>query len=154
MDRVRNIGGAAARASLAGGPLVAVMSGIGILLSGNPIHTSADQLAQLGGIIVMMTVVGWFVAIIPNLIGSIVLGWLGRFNVGMRMPVVWAMVGAAAAGLPAWLTSNAYDRAEMTAAMAGIGAVSALLCRAKVRWDDDNAAPPVELTPARPRAKP
>ncbi len=156
MDRVRNVISAAALASIAGGPLLLVMMTIGVLLSGDPVHVAPDQALQALTVIAMIGMVGWFVAIVPNLLGTAVLGWLGRFNIGMRMPAAWAIIGAAAGGVPAWLCATDYARSETAAAMAGIGAVSALLCRARVRWDDANAAPPTysALTPAHPQATP
>ena len=136
MDRVHNVAIAAILASLAGGPLLAVMIGTGDLLSGDPVVVDPHvAMAVVVGVPVTM-IMGWAFAILPNFLGTVLLGWLGRFNVGTRLPMFWAMAGGAAAGIPAWLLSSPSQGRGLPAAMAGVGAVSALLCRAKVRWDD------------------
>ena len=158
MDRVRYVGAAAIVASCAAGPLAMLMAGIRILQAGNPVHVDLDLIAVAPGTLVMATVFGWLFAIVPNLLGTMVLGWFGRFNVGMRTPTVWAIVGAAAAGIPAWLATGPYDSYQTSAAMTGIGAASALLCRARVKWEENEAAgrlaAPPDFTPARPQATP
>ena len=136
MDRVHNVFAAAGFASLAGVPLLIAMSGIGMLLSGDPVHVDLTLLQGLPIAMFMLLPAAWIVAIVPNLLGAHLLGWLGRGNVGVRLPAVWAIAGAAAAGVPAWLMSGIDDTWRTPAAMAGIGAVNALLCRAKIRWDD------------------
>ncbi len=136
MDRVHDVRIAAILASLAGGPLLAAMIGTGDLLSGNPVVVDPNvAMAVIGGVPVTM-IMGWAFAIIPNLLGASLLGWLGSYNIGTRLPMFWATAGGAAAGLPAWLFSPPSPSPGPTAAMAGVGAVSALLCRAKVRWED------------------
>jgi len=141
MDRVRNIGQAAALASLAGGPALMAMLGIGVLLSGEPVHVGPMDIARAAVGIWTVALFGWFFAIVPNLFGTIVLGWLGEFNIGLRLPAFWAIIGAGVGGIPMWLSAGPHDMGQAPAVMAGVGAISALLCRAKVRWDDGASHP-------------
>jgi hypothetical protein len=79
--------------------------------------------------------VGFAVSIVPNLIGTAVLAWAGRENEGVRLPALWALVGAAAG----WGLGLGLARGSSTntgpAMLAAIGVASALLCRWRTRWN-------------------
>jgi hypothetical protein len=132
-DLFRNGFKAAALASLAGGPLSFALTGIEQLLSGDPVVID-DSILKAAPMIFVLAIFGWFFAIIPNLIGAMTLGWLGRFNIGFRQPGMWAIIGAAAGGSP-MAAIQTYEL-DPIALMAAVGAVSALLCHTFVRWEE------------------
>lgn len=80
---------------------------------------------------------GFVASFLPNLAGTALLAWLGRGNVGVRLPVFWALAGAGTGAGIATVLSGANADAGSTAILAGIGAVSALLCRSKTDWNVD-----------------
>ena len=76
--------------------------------------------------------IGFVVSFLPNLAGTALLAWAGHGNIGARLPVTWALAGAASGGTIGWLLGP-----EEGGALAAIGAASALLCRWKIAWIDD-----------------
>ena len=79
--------------------------------------------------------VGFVASVAPNIVGSALLAWLGRGNIGVRLPVMWALVGAGAGSLLALVLDGGTVPAAPTGSLAAIGATSALLCRWKTRWE-------------------
>jgi hypothetical protein len=79
---------------------------------------------------------GAIVGCLPVMFGTGVLGWLGKFNAGTRLPPLWALAGAAMAGVPAWIASG-NEGGDPIAALAIAGALSALAARAGTRWIDE-----------------
>jgi hypothetical protein len=103
--------------------------------------------------------VGFVVSIVPNLLGTALLATLGRDNIALRLPPIWALVGAGSGGTIAALLGSGPASAEPVALVAGIGAVSALLCRWKTAWIDvepqkEASDGPVPTQPARAVARP
>lgn len=128
MTRPRFLGGVLLASTLIG-PLTVVAT---TLLS----VSSARDLSELWSIpfaVIAALPLGFAVSLLPNLAGSALLAWAGRGNLGLRLPPVWAMAGAAGGwGIGALWTPIA----ETQGVAAGIGAVSALLCRSMTRWQD------------------
>lgn len=129
---------------LPGVMLPSVLVGPIVALGGGMIAAGADGaiegLAAAPVVIVFSLPFGFAVSIPPNLPGAALLGWLGRGNVAARLPMIWALAGAAAAGMLAVGLNRGIPEADTpepdtVAAMAGIGALSALLCRWKTRWN-------------------
>ena len=77
--------------------------------------------------------VGGLLAMLPALLGTDLLARLGSGNVGLRLPVAWALVGGIVPGAATALNDG---DGVTTAAFAATGAVCALLCRSGTRWPD------------------
>lgn len=135
MTQVRHIVAAAIVGSLAAGPAFVGAVLIGALLDGRAIAVD-PQFAAAPIALIPVAAVGWFLAIGPNLLGTMAMGLLGRSNEGARLPVMWALAGAAAGGIPVGVLSSQTGGTGPAAAMAAAGAASALLCRSRVRWVD------------------
>jgi len=137
MTRVRHVGSGAVLASLAAGPLFLAVAATGELLDGNPIVLTPNEVELIAGAIWLAMIFGWFVAIVPNLLGALLMGRLGRDNVVARLPVMWSLAGAALGGGAIWLTWTGEDRVGASSQMAAVAALCALVCRARVRWIDE-----------------
>lgn len=131
-DVTQNTGLAVFYASLAAGPIAMTVT----VLMGQPI-TYVRDLHVIGLLISLLSfsVVSTLFALIPNLIGICVMGWLGSRNVGLRHPAIWALAGAAAAGIPTWLLVASNDGSFWTTTWAAIGALSALVARWAIWWE-------------------
>ena len=118
-------------ASLAIGPLVA-LGGVLVTVFSN--SGGAGGLWAAPVVIVLAAPVGFVVSFLPNLLGAAALGWLGRGNIAGRLPVLWVLAGAGIGGAPVVALNPDVPAPEAVAVLAGIGALSALLCRWKTRW--------------------
>ena len=89
------------------------------------------------GMMMVAVIVGFFTSIVPNIIGTTIMWAFGRAVRPARHPVLWALVGAAAAG--GFALSDAVD-SELPGrpiAYAVTGALCALICRRFARWTDE-----------------
>ncbi len=97
-----------------------------------------------GAFIAIGTPVGFLYAIIPNLIGNVVMHWIGTRVTSARAGGIWAIVGALAAGVPAALiaapNNPANEGISLTMSFAITGGVCALVCRRFTRWTDEAGA--------------
>ena len=78
-------------------------------------------------------------ACLPLALGSVSLSLIGRFDETARLPVVWALAGAAMAGVPSLVLNEGAtpESTAFVAAFAWTGAACALIARAGTRWSDD-----------------
>ena len=100
-------------------------------------------------VIMLAVPVGFAVSILPNFAGAALLAWAGRGNIGARLPIVWALVGAGGGGALAVALGGVSTPPVTT--LAAIGAVSALLCRWKTTWNDDIVMKEASHEQERPR---
>lgn len=120
-----------ALASVLIGPAVAIG---GMLVAAAARQGGVEMLLAAPFVVFFALMVGTVVSVLPNLAGAALLAWLGRDNIAVRLPVMWALAGAAAgAALVAAFGGGTAD-AGTTAIIAVIGTASALMCRWKTRW--------------------
>lgn len=121
-------------ASVAAGPIFMTASAVvGVLRGANFGVIGPDDLPFVFVLLALSVPFGFVLAAIPNLLGAWALSRLGRGNDAVRLPVVWAVIGALAAGL-AIAAADPAD-AESIAAFSATGAACALLCRWGTRWE-------------------
>ncbi|MBY0582104.1 MAG: hypothetical protein K2P68_04195 [Sphingomonas sp.] len=93
-------------------------------------------------ILIMATLVGAIIAVVPCLVGTYVLALAGNQNVALRLPIVWGLVGALLILLPIKLANPNVTMVEEPIfsglIIAAIG--SALLCRRGASWRDEPLA--------------
>lgn len=87
-------------------------------------------------ILAIATMFGAILALIPCAVGACAMGWLGRDNIGMRLPAMWGLAGAGLAGFPAFSFGG---DGPVSLALAITGAICALACRHRVQWENDAA---------------
>lgn len=133
-DVTTGIGAAALKASAAAGPIAIFVLLMGQIVSGETlaIRIGPTEVGNAMGMAVWFSIGAMIVALIPNILGTTLMGWLSARNLGLRHPAAWGLVGAAAIGFPA-IAVNGAGSAD-TAALAAIGALNALVCRTGVRW--------------------
>ena len=121
------------RASIAAGPVfLAAVAVFTAVSTPSPVPVAPSALLAVL-IVVPAIMVGGLLALIPNLIGTALLANMARSNAGIRLPVVWGLIGGLVAGGAA-----AFGEIESVAiaAFAATGVVCALLCRSGTRWPD------------------
>ncbi len=155
MKNVTFLPGVALASALIGPTALIGGTVIGVALGG----TGAEALWVVPLAILFALPIGFVVSILPNLLATTLLASLGRGNIAVRLPVMWALAGAGTgAALVVLISAGTADAGSM-ALIAMIGTVSALLCRWKTVWNDDlprethdgqaSAYPPHQV--ARPR---
>lgn len=79
---------------------------------------------------------GFIASILPNLLATSLLAWLGRENVGVRFWPFWALAGAGLGWTIDWLVvlTSGSDVPGPLFALAGLPC--ALICRWGTRWSD------------------
>jgi hypothetical protein len=146
MTRTTTSFGGVMPASLAAGPLFILGAGISVPI-GDPaaaipvdIDLGATSIAMmLTGLpvaLALLMVVGGMIAVLPNLIGTAAMTWLGDRNPGAQLPVVWALAGCAAFAVPIAALGEAWGEtspAHLTP-FVFTGACCALICRRGVSW--------------------
>lgn len=124
-------------ASVIAGPtfVIATMLVTWMAAGANAIDVSAPgQALIILPILLMATLFGTILAIIPCAAGAWTMRWLGRGNVAMRLPAMWAIAGGSLGAAPAIL----YSGDQLFAfELAATGAVCALVCRHRMEWADD-----------------
>jgi len=127
---------AAARASCAAGPAFILATGFFFWFeqaSGVPVSFNPELLVGIPWLLFAIPV-GIIIAIVPNIVGTAILARLGSGNIGLRLPPIWALAGAAAVAIP--LTVFADARNPAAHGLIATGAISALLCQRGMRWPD------------------
>ena len=134
------------QATLAAGPLFILGAAISFLISDPaaaiPVDINLDG-ASIAAILLgvsialaVVMVIGGMMAVLPNLIGTAAMTWLGDRNPGAQLPVVWALAGAVAFAAPIAALSGEWG--EMSPAylipFVFTGACCALICRRGVSW--------------------
>jgi hypothetical protein len=121
-------------ATLIAGPLVAAPA---ILAT---VTMNDDRAETLMASIPLAIMGGAVLAVLPNFFGSVALAALGRGNMGARLPVFWALIGAfAGLLLERIMDANRINVEPLLLPdmwLAVVGATSALLCRWGTRWPD------------------
>lgn len=142
-------------ASLAAGPvfLLGLAASAWAATAASPVPIPADLGFGTFGVVVVTIpaiVVGFVLAIVPNILGATVMTRLGRRNVAMRLPIAWALAGGLATGLPFELLSIAPAGDDRIGVFAFVftGTCCALICRRRAEWAgaDDRALPSRRLT--------
>ncbi|THD36534.1 MAG: hypothetical protein E7773_05840 [Sphingomonas sp.] len=133
-DVTTGIGAAALKASAAAGPIAIFVLLVGQMLSGETlaIRVGPTEVGNAMGMAVWFSIGAMIIALIPNILGAMLMGWASARNLGLRHPAAWGLVGAAVMGLPAIAIDGAGS--ADTAALAAMGALNALVCRMGVRW--------------------
>ena len=136
----------AMQATLAAGPLFVLGAAISVPI-GDPAAAIPVDIDLWGTSIAMMLtglpvalavvmVVGGMMAVLPNLIGTAAMTWLGDRNPGAQLPVVWALAGAMAFAAPIAMLGGGWG--EMPPAyfipFVFTGTCCALICRRGVSW--------------------
>jgi hypothetical protein len=130
-------------------PAGAAFSGAAFLGSSGNAFTqtwtvSAEALIYGPIVLIGVTFFGWLIAIIPTLIGTIVMAQLGRVSELSRQLVVWIAAGIAPI-LVAFLfmSQEAQQDLAVLAAFAAAGGSCALAARLCVHWyGDEPVVPP------------
>ena len=134
------------QATLAAGPLFVLGAAISFLISDPaaaiPVDIDlggASIAAMLVGVPIVLAVVmvlGGMIAVLPNLIGTTAMTWLGDRNPGTQLPVVWALAGAAAFAVPIAALGGTWGEMPPARLVPFIftGACCALICRRGVSW--------------------
>lgn len=129
--RAHTLGGAGI-ASASAGPIFALTLGLGILpISGQPIPIVVDEPFGWVILLIPITLVGAILSLIPNIVGSGLMGWLGRSNAALRLPVAWGIAGGLlAAGWIAFVP----EASEMAFPLGATGTVCAMISRRFTVW--------------------
>lgn len=138
-------GPSSALAIFAAGPLFLVGLGLEVVATAPgyaiPAMDLSEGLAMAWGALAIFglsSIVGAALSAVPNLVASTAMHWLGRDNMGMRLPVMWGLVGGLAAGAPAFVIAGEDGRTVPVAfAFAFTGAACALIIRYRTSWDTD-----------------
>lgn len=140
MDR-GNYVAAAMKASLAAGPAFLGSMAVAAWATDTPTTYVFDLRAeQIGGLTLSLVVVipfGFLLSGVPNLIGAWFMHGLGIGNFAARLPVAWALAGAAAAGMPFAFANDWSSQAGLFAtAFTMTGAICALVAQRYTTWRD------------------
>ena len=77
------------------------------------------------------TIFGFVLAVVPCLLGTVILHALGRGNVGVRLPAFWALIGGLMGG--GALAATSADTSAVIV-FSATGTLCALICRSGARW--------------------
>ena len=128
-----------AMAAAAAGPIFVTALGFALLTS-TPDPVPVDETA-IGMLLLFVAAIpfGAVLACLPLALGSVSLSLIGRFDETARLPVVWALAGAAMAGVPSLVLNEGAtpESTAFVAAFAWTGAACALIAGAGTRWSDD-----------------
>lgn len=133
-------------ATLTAGPLFVLGAAISILINDPaaavPVDIDLDGTSagmMLVGIPVALALVmisGSILAILPNLIGTAAMIWLGDRHRGTQGPIFWALAGASAFAAPIAALNVTWAQASPDRLVPFVftGACCALICRGPVSW--------------------
>ncbi|HEX8484197.1 hypothetical protein [Sphingomonas sp.] len=124
-------------ACLAAGPIFLASLGLfSTIASPDPVPVGSAGWLMLVVLSPPVLLAGALLAIVPSLLGTLILARIGCGNAGLRLPAAWAVAGGFAAG-----TISAALAADVTmiATFAATGVVCALACRSGTRWLDSKA---------------
>lgn len=125
------------------GSIVAILTAGPIFLAGLAVGgwisapgAAIDPRAVLGALAfvplsVLSVPIGAVLATVPILLGTAAMRWLGSWNVAMRLPPVWMLVGGGVAGGGAMMLE---PDMLVIVSFAFTGAVCALIARRGVTW--------------------
>ena len=123
-------------ASISAGPIFTTATTLALAYGMLPASVAVSELALLAWMfgVTVGGMIGLFLALIPNLLGSAALARLGEAWPEARAPLLWVVTGAALAGIVA-LAFGADNAAGF--GLVVTGAANAGLCRRGLRWADD-----------------
>ena len=132
-------GYAAIVASAAAGPVFLASLGAAIFYLQMPRAIAVEELASaaLGlAIVIPAFLVGFVLAIMPNVIGAAVMATLSESFGVAREPAIWVMAGGLAGAGIAALTSGFGPEPPIGFALIVTGAVCAAICRRSFTFED------------------
>jgi len=121
------------------GALYMLLAGLFTTLDTNDPKVFDPQVAvAVIPIAVAATFFGFFLALLPMLLGVMAMYWLGSWNLGLRHPAAWGLAGAGITsafvwGINGWEATYAQG---LAAGFVATGALCAMLARRYVRWPD------------------
>jgi hypothetical protein len=130
-------------ASLVAGPIFTSVATIGYYYqrSTEAVTVPENALLTTLGVLILTMVFGFMIALLPNMCGTALMGYVGNHSAFSRTPAIWASVGGA---LPAittfifWLIDpeniNLQDHGATVVALIITGSLCALICRRHIRW--------------------
>lgn len=128
--------------SAAAGVTFLVSSGVFALLESNRPIGFDPAIAAAIGVAILAIPIGFFLALLPMLVGVIAMHWLGSWNLGMRHPAAWGLAGGGmAAAIVIALANGDFDPYfGLAPGFVATGTLCALLARGYVRWRGDDPA--------------
>ena len=136
--RKQSAWGPAAVASIAAGPIYVValtFSGVFQLAGQDPYWR--PQILEMLSLLLPSFIVGFLLAIVPNLLGTMAMTALSRRSDEARHPAAWVAAGAFSGAALAFLFGARFDPDGLGAisALAVTGGACAGICRLRVRLD-------------------
>lgn len=132
---------AALLASAVAGPLFAALLGLAAVYLQLPRPITIDP--AVAGIAVLIAFpalfVGFALAFVPTLIGSMMLSAIADRDEHFRLPELWMVVGGLAGTGLAWLAGLRGGEPAIIFALVATSAICAGLCRCQFDWMDDGA---------------
>lgn len=136
MIRIGSIHKGVMLASLTAGPIFLTAAALAFLYLTipAPIVIRGDELAGFMGLLLLASVFGFIIALLPNLIGAAAMVALADRCVAARLPVVWTLVGGGIGLVTAALLGSEIAAPAFSFGLIAAAAGSARLCRASVDW--------------------
>jgi hypothetical protein len=125
------------------GPIFSLAAAIGLYYQRGTEAVAVPESALLAvpGFLILSTIFGFMIALLPNLFGTMLMGYIGNHSYFSRTPAIWASVGAALPAVTAfifWLIDpeniNLAENGTYIMAFMVTGCVCALICRRHTRW--------------------
>lgn len=140
MKTFRSPGHAAIIASTAAGPafVLSLAAAWLYLQVPRPIPFEFDPVDLVGsgiGFMVMATIFGFLLALLPNLAGAALMAALAETNEMARDPIAWTAAGLLAGAGIAALTGGFEDNGPTAFAVIATSAICARICRAQLDWE-------------------
>lgn len=129
-------GRGAARALVCAGPSFVLLLLLGEIFR-DPSGIDLREIWALLPILLVATVVGMVISLLPILLGGFAMSHIGARWIAARHPIAWASIGATMGMLMALLFDEA-ARFWLMLPFAMNGAACALIVRYGTRWDDDS----------------
>jgi hypothetical protein len=122
----------------AGAVFLLASSFFALLANNRPIRFDPDNLGVIG-LTMFAFPVGFFLALLPMLVGVTAMHWFGSWNLGLRHPAAWGLAGG---GMAAAIVSTIphldyHDSLGTAPGFVATGTLCALLARRYVRWPDE-----------------
>jgi hypothetical protein len=94
-----------------------------------------ETISAMLGFALLVVMFGSILALLPNTLGALVLGKLGRHSEMARSPLTWAATGTAMAAISLALTAGFEgDQRPLSAALIITSCICALICHRFTRW--------------------
>ena len=124
-------------ASLTAGPVFAASTSAASLYLRLPcpIVVGPSELMLVAPVAALSIIVGCVLAVLPNLVGTILLAGLGDRYPEARLPEFWAITGAAI-GIGIAAATGAFQSPPLAFGLVATSAACAWICRRPIVWDD------------------